>query len=104
MEFCGFDPEYTVILKGVPPKVKIEEVKKAFAVLDDVVRVHHIDKLPNTILCQFSESITPMLLDSEHSVEDSYWEVIQIDECYPPKPLSEQLREDVVPLALTLVT
>lgn len=92
-------PLFTVILKGVPPKVKLEEVKKAFAVLDDVVRVHHIDKLPNTILCQFSESITPMLLDSEHSVEDSYWEVIQIDECYPPKPLSGPLREDVVPLA-----
>lgn len=95
----GFDPECTVMLKGVPAKVKLEEVKRAFALLDDVVRVQHIDILPTTILCQFSESITPMLLDSEHSTNDAYWEVIQIDEYCPPKSDSEPHRDGVVPLA-----
>ena len=95
----GFDPERTVMLKGVPAKVKLEDVKRVFALLDDVVGVHHIDSLPNTILCQFSESLTPMLLDREHPADDSYWEVMQIDEYCPPKSVSEPPTDDVVPLA-----
>ena len=54
----GFDPECTVMLKGVPAKVKLEVVKRVFALLNDVVGVCHVDSLPNTILCQLSESIT----------------------------------------------
>ena len=95
----GFDPERTVMLKGVPAKVKLEDVKRVFALLDDVVGVHHLDSLPNTILCQFSESLTPMLLDREHPADDSYWEVMQIDEYCPPKSVSEPPTDDVVPLA-----
>lgn len=95
----GFDPECTVMLKGVPPEVKLEQVKRAFASLDDVVGVCPIVSLPNTILCQFSESVTPMLLETQHTVEDSYWEVIQVSKYSPPKSPSEPLRESVVPLA-----
>lgn len=40
-----------------------------------------------------------MLLDSEHSTDDAYWEVIQIDEYCPPKSDSEPHRDGVVPLA-----
>lgn len=95
----GFDPEFSVIIRGVPDKLETETVKRAFATLDDVVRVHPIGSLPNTILCQFSESITPMLLDNEHVVDDSHWEIIQIDEFTPPQPDSEPLRDGLVPLA-----
>lgn len=102
MKFCeiyGFDPEYTVLLKGVPDKVPLAAVKEAFASLDEVVKVCRIDSLSHTILCQFCETITPMLLDSEHKVGDSYWEVIQIDEYQPPKSVNEPLSEGTVPLA-----
>lgn len=102
MKFCeiyGFDPEYSVLLKGVPDKVPLAAVKEAFASLDEVVKVCHIDSRSHTILCQFGETITPMLLDSEHKVRDSYWEVIQVDEYQPPKSVNEPLSEGTVPLA-----
>lgn len=52
----GFDPECTVMLKGVPAKVELEEVKRAFALLDDVVRVQHIDILLIGYSCSFSNT------------------------------------------------
>lgn len=102
MEFCethGFDPEFSVILKGVPPKVKLEEVQRAFASLDDVVKICHVDNLSNTILCQFREFLTPQLLDTEHVVDGSHWEVILIEEYCPPKSSGQPPKESVVPLA-----
>lgn len=87
----GFDQEYSVIIRDVPDKLEIEEVKRAFTALDEVVRVQPIDSLPDTILCQFSESITPMLLDNEHAVGDSHWEIIQIDEFTQSQLVSEPL-------------
>lgn len=95
----GFDPEFSVIIRGAPDKLGLQEVKEAFATLDDVVRVQPIDNLRHTILCQFNESITPLLLDNEHVVHDSRWEIIQIDEFSPVQPDSEPLRDGVVPLA-----
>ncbi|CAL8342079.1 unnamed protein product [Arctogadus glacialis] len=37
--------------------------------------------------------------DREHPADDSYWEVMQIDEYCPPKSVSEPPTDDVVPLA-----
>lgn len=102
MEFCdryGFDPEYTVLLKGAKAEIKLQEVQRAFALLDLVVKIQQIDSLPDTISCQFMECITPMLLDGEHSADGECWEVIQIDEYCPQGPDSFHLAHDVVPLA-----
>lgn len=100
-EQYGFDSEYTVILKGVKTQVELEEVQQAFSLLDNVVKIQHIDHSPDTILCQFSESITSMLLDCEHSIEDTCWEVIQIDE-YSLTKSEESPKKAVVPLAQAL--
>ena len=42
----GFDPERTVMLKGVPAKVKLEDVKRVFALLDDVVECITLTAFP----------------------------------------------------------
>lgn len=60
MEFCdryGFDPEYTVLLKGAKAEIKLQEVQRAFALLDHVVKIQQIVSL--TLFCVSSLSPLP---------------------------------------------
>lgn len=101
MEFCrtyNFDPECTVILKGVRTECELEDVQRAFGLLDDVVKVQYMEGFSHTILCQFSDPISPKLLDSEHPVDGTFWEVIQVDDFCPAEPEGQCQKEQVVPL------
>ncbi|KAL7856791.1 hypothetical protein SRHO_G00156900 [Serrasalmus rhombeus] len=103
MELCeqyGFDPECTVILKGDMAKVSLETVQEVFDLLDHVVKIQHIDVQLSTILCQFRECITPVLLEAEYTDgSGSHWEVIQLEEYSPDKIETSPKSEKLAPLA-----
>lgn len=85
MELCskyGFDPERSVILSKIDPNITFEVVKRAFARLDNVVNIQHLEEQPNGLLCQFEETITPLLLEKTHPQSDNgpCWEVTRIEE------------------------
>lgn len=96
----GFDSDYTVVIKGVRADINLSTVKKMFASLDDVAKIQHIDDLSNTILCQFTEQVTPMIVEGTFSNEDgSQWEIVLVgDFCTESKDGSEPT-DNVVPLA-----
>lgn len=96
----GFDPECTVIIKGVRADVNLSSVKKAFALLDDVVQIQHLDDLADTILCQFTETVTPMLVEGEHTNDDgSHWEIVLVGEYCTESVDESEPTDNVAPLA-----
>ncbi len=99
-EMYGFDPECTVVMKGARADVNLNTLKKAFALLDDVVKIQHLDGLSNTLLCQFTETVTPVLVEGGHSNDDgSHWEVVLVGE-YCTESVDEPApTEKLAPLA-----
>lgn len=101
MEFCEryrFDPECTVVIKGVRADVCLENVREEFALVDEVVQIQSLDD--HTLLCQFAETITPMLVEGKHSSKDgSCWEVILVDEYYAESIDEAPHKYKMVPLA-----
>lgn len=96
----GFDPECTVLIKGVRSDINLSTVKKAFALLDDVVQIQHLDDLADTILCQFTETVTAMLVEGEHTNDDgSHWEIVPVGEYCTESVDESEPTDNVAPLA-----
>lgn len=99
----GFDLECTVVIKGVRVDVNLSSVKKAFAFLDDVVQIQHLDDLADTILCQFTETVTPMLVEGEHTNDDgSHWEIVLVGEYCTESVDESEPADNVAPLSLII--
>lgn len=103
MALCGkygFDPECTVVIKGVSKDVNLSTLKRAFILLDDVAKIQRIDGISDTVLCQFVENVTPVLVEGSFSNDDgSQWEIVQVENyCAENENVQEHI-DNVVPLA-----